>query len=154
MVLRGRWIAAGLLLLATSSSCSRVDRLANKVTEKAAENTADLAQSAGKGFSQGFTDIELEVLASFPASSLTMGHAKKAVNQPTVSVYLIAASDFQGPLQLRLLTPDNVEVGRSNLQVDLLQNEARFFDFEFDERTPFSQGERYVLSGLEAIDIQ
>lgn len=127
------------------------------------KNGADAAQSLSeglgnvvKGVAGGVDKAEssfaISVHADAAAKKLSANRivvSSKPGEGKAVKVYVLSADAYKGKLQLRAFDGKAVEIGRSNKVVsDLSKDDAAYVEFDFDEATPFSRINNFVLYAL------
>lgn len=116
------------------------------------------AASAGigevvKGISSGY-DKSINQANVLPDSlfncSFELGHTQKmyadTVSKKRVAIYLIAKTSYNGKVKLRAFDKQKREIGRSIQHIALDSEDAKFFDFEFDNRTPLLNADYFIIS--------
>jgi len=87
------------------------------------------------------------VLDSNTKNIFQIGRLDKSIASSSniTSVYIIAKQDFTGSVKLKAFDQDGVEIGRSTQELQLTNDDAQYFDFSFDQRTPLSQAVKFTL---------
>ena len=122
----------------------------------AAESLSEGLGSVVKGVAGGVDKVEssfaISVHADAAAKKLSANRivmSDKSGTVKAVKVYVLSAEAYKGKLQLRALDGKDVEIGRSsNVDSDLGKDDAAYVVFEFDEATPFSRVNKFVLHVL------
>lgn len=122
----------------------------------AAESLTEGLGGVVKGVAGGVDKVEsgfaISVHADATAKKLTANRIVKSDKGGTikaVKVYVLSAEAYKGKLQLRALDSKDVEIGRSSkVDADLGKDDAAYVEFEFDEATPFSRVNKFVLHVL------
>ena len=114
----------------------------------ASEGIGEVVKGANSGFDKSFTGAEISI-DSISADFLQVGRTQKSYANTEgvkkVSVYLIAKKDFTGTVRLKAFDDSGLEIGRSNMDIEIEYDDAKFFDFIFDDRTPLLQASAYSL---------
>lgn len=63
-----------------------------------------------------------------------------------VSLYLIANKVFDNKLKLKAFDQSKKEIGRSSVKIKFDEDDAKFIDFIFDDRTPLLQADHFEIS--------
>lgn len=122
----------------------------------AAESLSEGLGSVVKGVAGGVDKVEssfaISVHADAAAKKLSANRivmSDKSGTAKAVKVYVLSAEAYKGKLQLRALDGKGVEIGRSSkVDSDLGKDDAAYVEFEFDEATPFSRVNKFVLHVL------
>jgi hypothetical protein len=120
-----------------------------KAVKSASKGVGEIIKGVNSGMSES---INTAVVVSEPAfkNCFEDCKAEKIYGEDSdktkkVTVYLIAKKDFSGKLTLRALDEDKKEIGRSNLEVSIKKDEAKYVDFAFDARTHLLQTESFTI---------
>ncbi len=130
---------------------------AGEVVKDEGESVADtVAQGVGNiftGLSSGFDESlikdDVRVSELLQTNGLEVSRAQgidSTRDNPRygLSLYLTSSEGFSQHVRLVAIS-DEIEVGRSNVEVNLDKDGAGYYDFEFDKRTPFSVVQYYML---------
>ncbi|OEK09427.1 hypothetical protein A8C32_11965 [Flavivirga aquatica] len=63
-----------------------------------------------------------------------------------MTVYLISNQEFEGKVRLKAFDVAKKEIGRSFKTIKMAEDEALYFDFEFDNRTPLLQANFFEIN--------
>ena len=114
----------------------------------ASEGIGEVVKGANSGFDKSFTGAEISI-DSISAELLQVGRTQKSYANTEgvkkVSVYLIAKQNFAGTVKLKAFDDSGLEIGRSTMDIEIEYDDAKFFDFVFDDRTPLLQASAYSL---------
>jgi outer membrane murein-binding lipoprotein Lpp len=120
-----------------------------KAAKSATKGVGEIIKGVNSGISES---ISTAVVVSEPAFKDCFEDCKAEKiygedSQKTkkVTVYLIAKKDFSGKLILKALDENKKEIGRSNLEVSIKKDEAKYVDFIFDARTHLLQTESFII---------
>ena len=134
-----------LTLCIVVTGCGAVKDKARHAAEKVVKSGADIIQSAGKGLSEGFTDIDITLISDLNDLSVEIGPSRKIIGEDVVSIYFISHEPFENTFRLYAFNDSGEEIGRSTVSVTLDRDTADYVDFIFDNRTPLTQAQRYEL---------
>ena len=117
-----------------------------EAAESTAEGLSEIIKGANKGFDKSISGAKIE-LDSNTKNILQIGRLDKSIasSSNTTSVYIIAKQDFTGSVKLKAFDQDGIEIGRSTQELQLTNDDAQYFDFSFDQRTPLSQAVKFTL---------
>ncbi|MGB1296400.1 MAG: hypothetical protein ACPG6V_13060 [Flavobacteriales bacterium] len=121
--------------------------------KEALESVSEGIGEAFKGINSGYDKSinQAKVLSdSTFIKSFEIGRTEKFYNDTTnlkkVTVYLISNKNFDRKLKLKAFDKSEKEIGRSSVSVKFNEDDAKFIDFKFDNRTPLLQAEYFVIS--------
>lgn len=120
------------------------------------EGMGKVMKGTTSGLAGGLASYAIEVAPEATALGLSMtraelrsldakkaeGAAKDAKEESKtypISAYVIAAKSYTGKLRLIALDSKKNEVGRAVVEVKMADQDAKYIDFAFDERTPVVQ---------------
>lgn len=119
-----------------------------EAVEYASEGVGEIIKGANSGIEKSFTDANIEVDSTFNLQ-FEIGRAEKRYSDSEdgkkVIIYLIARQTYNGELRLKAYDSGGKEIGRSVANIALEEEDAGYFDFDFDDRTPLLQVEKFVL---------
>ncbi|BDD09504.1 hypothetical protein FUAX_19360 [Fulvitalea axinellae] len=119
--------------------------------ETATEGVGEIIKGVNSGFDKSINQANIEADSVF-LKTFSLGRLSKdfsssdSVKARKVSVYLIAEKAFDGKVKLKAFDASGMEIGRSVLKVKIDEDDSRYFDFEFDKRTPLLQAHRFVIN--------
>jgi len=119
------------------------------------EAIASVTEGVGeviKGMTSGY-DKSINQANVVPDSLFTtyfnLGRTSKKYSDTTnikkVSVYLISKKSFDGKVKLKAFDESKTEIGRSIQNISILEDDAKFYDFNFDDRTPLLQASFFTI---------
>ena len=117
--------------------------------ESATKGVSELIKGANSGINESVNYSKVISEPSFQANFEECKAEKKYGSDyektKKVNVYLIAKNDFKGKLILKAFDRDKKEIGRSNIEVSIKKDDAKYVDFSFDERTHLLQVEYFTI---------
>ena len=123
-------------------SCGRLKNAAHEGINKGGEVVGSSASEFIDGVSQGIqtnTLCSLKISDSLISKGLDKGQYEvksfAMSNDNKVTVYLIFNQELNDTVIMKAFNRDQQEIGRSKLFVAGAKDEAKYFDFLFDERT-------------------
>lgn len=122
--------------------------------KEALESASEGLSEAFKGITTGY-DKSINQAKIIPDSifskTFEIGRTQKIYSDTTnikkVSVYLVSNENFEGKVKLKAFDQSDKEIGRSTIKLKVDEDEAQFYDFEFDNRTPLLQATHFKISG-------
>ncbi|GAA4108878.1 hypothetical protein GCM10022393_05250 [Aquimarina addita] len=126
--------------------------------KEALESASEGVSEAFKGITSGY-DKSINQAKIVPDSTFSktfeIGRTQKVYSDTTnskkVSVYLVSNENFEGKIKLKAFDQSDKEIGRSTMKLKVEEDEAQFFDFEFDNRTPLLQATYFMISGKPTV---
>ncbi|WP_160114200.1 MULTISPECIES: hypothetical protein [Aquimarina] len=116
--------------------------------ESASEGISEAIKGVTKGYDKSINQAKIIADSTF-LKNFEIGRTEKIYSDSTkvkkVSVYLISSENFDGKIKLKAYNQENKEIGRSTTKVKLEADDAAFFDFEFDNRTPLLQADYFKI---------
>ena len=120
-----------------------------EAVESASEGIGKVVKGISSGYDKSINQAKVLSDTTF-SKTFDLGRTEKIYNDTTqikkVTVYLISKENFNGEIRLKAFNQDETEIGRSSVEVNMNEDEASFFDFEFDNRTPLLQAEYFTIS--------
>jgi hypothetical protein len=120
-----------------------------KAVKSASKGVGEIIKGVNSGMSESINTAEVisePVFKSyFEDCKAEKIYGEDSDKTKKVTVYLIAKKDFSGKLTLKALDEDKKEIGRSNLEVSIKKDEAKYVDFAFDSRTHLLQTESFII---------
>lgn len=129
----------------------------HKDGKQAAESLSTGVGSLIKGVAGGVDQVQSDykVSVSDAAKSLSLSATRVVVSDAassegkSIKIYLSSVQAFKGRLQVRAYAADGAELGRSNKVESALEaDDALYVPFLFDEATPLSRIDRFVVHTL------
>lgn len=114
-----------------------------------AEGVGEVFKGAGEGFDKSLAKVDVRMddgLKEFVELGRTAKTSNDSLNTTVVSVYLACNKGYEGKLLLKAFDAENLEIGRKTVDVKLATDDAEYFDFEFDERTPLNIATYFTLN--------
>lgn len=137
-------IIAAVLLL---TGCDKSDKVIDQAGNAVGKQLSNFSRAVGEGVDQEMlVNVELSSavtdagLSSTTAKRLPLGDAKKGI-----SVYFIAAKPISTTLLAKAFNKDGAEIGRSKLEVKLDKDDAKYHNFEFDEKMDSMTVKKYTV---------
>ena len=116
--------------------------------ESATKGVGEIIKGANSGITES---INVSNVISDPTFKLNFEDCKAEkiygsdTDKKKVNIYLIAKNDFKGKLILKAFDVNKKEIGRSNLEVKIKKDDAKYIDFVFDVRTHLLQTEYFTI---------
>jgi len=105
---------------------------AKKVGSKVGESLSEFSSGIGEGIDKKMT-IEVELTEAILEKNLTHTIAKsQGLGSNGISVYLISKDAVKGSLVTKALNEEGLEIGRSTVEIDFDEDDAKYVDFDFD----------------------
>ena len=126
----------------TTSSCNwtkdKAKGAANKTGEVVAKTGSEFVDGVAKGIEKSFSN-EIVVADNLKSNGLKTGkvliRSSDSTTDNILSAYLIFEKDFDQKIMVKVIDQKGLEYGRTSQLVSAKANEARYFDFVFDNRT-------------------
>ncbi len=123
-----------------------------EASESASEGIVETIKGITSGYDKSINQAKI-IADSVFLKSFELGRAQKdygdTSNVKKVNVYLIANTAFDGKVKLKAFDAADKEIGRSALKVKIDEDDAQYFDFLFDQRTPLLQVSYFEISSKE-----
>jgi len=120
-----------------------------EAVESASEGIGEVIKGISSGYDKSINQAKVLSDTTF-AKTFEIGRTEKQYSDTAklkkVTVYLITKEAYHGQIRLKAFNQDNTEIGRSSLDIEMDVDEAKFFDFEFDKRTPLLQADYFTIS--------
>lgn len=121
--------------------------------ESASEGIGEAIKGISSGYDKSINQAKIVADSSFTAT-FEIGRTEKVFSDKSndtieikkVNVYLISKTEFKGKVKLKAYDQSKKEIGRSTLKIEMEEDDAKFFDFEFDKRTPLLQADYFTIS--------
>lgn len=117
--------------------------------ESASKGVGELIKGANSGMSESVSNSNVisdpSFLVNFEECKAEKLYGSDNDKVKKVNIYLIAKKDFKGKLMLKAFDKNKKEIGRSNLEVNMKVDEAKYVDFDFDQRTHLLQTEYFTI---------
>jgi hypothetical protein len=140
-----------LLLLISNISCNQVKEKAKDAINTTGEITGTAASEFAKGVTEGIdksygselilSQNILDKGISFSQFSFESNNYSRNI----LRVYLIFSKDCNSTLVVKSFNKEGKENGRTTLQIDEKTNNAKFFDFVFDEKTYLESNSKIII---------
>ncbi len=125
------------------TSCNRVTEKAKETINKGGEAVGETATEFFEGVSEGVEKtLECEIIISqdlknkgIKTGSFSIENKTSGGENNLLTLYLIFEKDFSSTLTAKAFNKNELEIGRTKIDVKGLAGEAKYFDFEFDNRT-------------------
>ncbi|WP_196888528.1 hypothetical protein [Aureivirga sp. CE67] len=117
-----------------------------EAAESASEGLGEVIKGTSSGFDKSLARVNVKSDSTF-SKVFEIGRTAMNVEKDTskIVVYLIANKDFNGKVKLKAFDNMEKEMGRKTMPVNMKEDDAEYFDFIFDKRTPLSQVEYYEI---------
>ena len=125
-----------------------------EAAESATEGVGELIKGLNNGFDKSLNQAKVEGDSNF-LTTFELGRTEKffseeksksdSVNTKKIVVYLVANEAYNGKVRLKAFDQDNNEIGRSTVEVNMAEDDAQYFDFKFDKRTPILQADHFII---------
>lgn len=121
--------------------------------KKLVEGVGNVVKGAAEGVDKAESSFALELNESAANKQLSAQRATLATvpekGEKGIKVYVMSKTAYTGTLQLRALDKEGVEVGRSKkADAKLGADDAAYIEFHFDDATPFSRVQKFVVHAL------
>lgn len=121
-----------------------------EASESVSEGVGEVVKGTNSGLDKSLNTANVIPVDSVAfAKVLTIGRTEKFFSESEktkrVSVYLISNKAYQGKVKLKAFDRNQKEIGRSVVDVSLKEDDAQYFDFKFDSRTPLLQAESFSI---------
>ncbi|MDW8851346.1 hypothetical protein SD960_14670 [Flavobacterium sp. MMLR14_040] len=117
--------------------------------KSASKGIGDVIKGINSGMSESINNSKVIAdpgfTANFDECKAEKIYGADAEKHKKVTIYLIAKKDFKGKILLKAFNEDKKEIGRSNMEVSIKKDDAKYVDFEFDERTHLLQTEYFTI---------
>lgn len=117
--------------------------------KSASKGIGDVIKGINSGMSESINNSKVIAdpgfTANFDECKAEKIYGADAEKHKKVTIYLIAKKDFNGKILLKAFNEDKKEIGRSNMEVSIKKDDAKYVDFEFDERTHLLQTEYFTI---------
>ena len=141
-----------LALAVVLVSCNRAKQTAkdtiNKSGEVVGKGSSEFLSGVKEGIDKTF-QCELKLSENLSKKGLktgkfSIGNANAAENN-LLTVYLIFDKDFKQNIHVSVVDKNGKEYGRSVLDIDGKSDDAKYFDFSFDNRTNIESKSTFVF---------
>lgn len=119
-----------------------------EAAETVSEGTGEVVKAVGKGFDTSLSAVKVEVAPALAEKGVGVTRASRMTGEKEkhgISVYVVLDTPYEGTLEARAYGEKHQEVGRVSIQVAEKQPIAKYFDFEFDSRTPLNTVDHFEL---------
>ena len=124
-------------------SCNRVKEKTKDTINKGGETIGKTATEFFEGVSEGVDktlQCEISVSKNLIDNGLKTGafsieNDTAGGKNNLLTLYLIFDNNFKSPLTVKAFDKNNLEIGRTKLEVEGKAGEAGYYDFVFDKRT-------------------
>ncbi|MDR2144854.1 MAG: hypothetical protein LBE91_00135 [Tannerella sp.] len=116
--------------------------------ESISEGVGEVLKGGSEGFDKSLVKKEVRVKEELKAllnATRCEISQNDSLQEKEVIVYTIFEGDFDGKLVLKAFDKNDEEIGRSAVAVKEESDNSRFVEFPFDNRTPFSQIQYFIL---------
>ena len=135
-----------LALIFLAFGCGKKDEsLVKKAGSKIGSTLTDFTTGIGKGIDKQMKvkvelSDELKGLGISKTISKSMGLDKKGI-----TVYLLSKDPLKIKLISKAINADNLEIGRSVVEVEFKEDDAKYIEFEFDKNLDRSMVAKYTI---------
>ncbi|HTF80821.1 MAG TPA: hypothetical protein VL947_03815 [Cytophagales bacterium] len=121
-----------------------------EASESLSEGVGEVVKGTSSGIDKSINQARVSALDSASFHSIfNIGRTEKYFNEEhktkKVTIYLICNKDFKGKVKLKAYDSSQNEIGRSTIDVQIKEDEAQYFDFAFDNRTPLLQADFFTI---------
>ena len=124
-------------------SCNKIKNKSKEALNKSGEVVGKSATEFFEGVGDGVQEtLGLKILLSdtLKEQGLSLGKATystdtNSVKNNLLTIYLISEKDFNSTLKFKVFDENKLEIGRSQINVDLKKGDADYFDVRFNKRT-------------------
>lgn len=133
--------------MALVAGCGKGDEsIARKAGSKVGETITDFATGMGKGIDRKMNvRVELSETVTGSGLSNTVAKLDSLIANNNLSVYLISTRPYKGKLIAKALNADGQEIGRATAEIDLGENDAKYFLFPFHKEMDSQLATRYTI---------
>lgn len=131
-----------------SCSSGSIKEKINKVGDIAGQATGEFVEGATKGIAKAF-DVKVAIDKGLEPKGIQLG--KCTVCNDTVGtdnllvVYVIFSQDYKGSLTAKAFDENELEMGRTRVEIEGKKNEAKYIEFHFDKRTNIDSKNRLTI---------
>ncbi|PJJ98824.1 hypothetical protein CO615_06550 [Lysobacteraceae bacterium NML75-0749] len=138
------WVVAAMVL--ALAACGDDRSLSQKAGSVLSGSATDFVAGLGEGVDKKMT-LELLLDPAFEANGLTVTLGKsRGVGSKDASVYIVSAKPFKGAIMARALDESGTEIGRSRVEVEFAEDDAKYVNFNFNEEMDSQLVRSYALS--------
>lgn len=148
-----KYVFAFTILAALFIGCSDITTKAKNTINKTGEKVGQTATEFIEGVTEGVEKSlqrKVELSDSLKAKGLSFGNTSVANDtvgsNNKLTVYFIFNKTFSDTLIAKVFNKENIEIGRSKLPVWGEKDDAKYFDFTFDERTYIEVKSKVIIS--------
>ena len=135
--MKDKLIIMSLLILSACSS-SEIKEKINKAGDVAGQTAGEFIEGASKGVQKAF-DVKVELTGGLKDKGIDFGKATITSDTTgtdnTLMLYVIFNKDFTGKLTAKVFDENNLEMGRSAIEIKGSKDEAKYFEFHFGKTT-------------------
>lgn len=117
--------------------------------ESASEGLGEAFKGINSGYDKSINQAKVLSDSTFQ-KTFEVGRTQKMYSDTSavkkVTVYLIANKAYNSKIKLKAYDATKKEIGRSSVALKIEEDDAKFIDFEFDNRTPLLQADFFVIS--------
>jgi len=138
-----RRVAAVLAAVLAAAACGRKDEsIAERTSSKLSETATHFAKGVEAGIDRGKA-IPVEAAPALVAAGVTATVSKS--DGASVSVYLVSKLPLALPVIVRALNRDELEIGRSKVDVTFTANDGKYVALTFPAEMDRSLVAKYVV---------
>lgn len=123
-----------------------------EAVESATEGIGEVIKGISSGYDKSINQAKVVADSTFK-QTFNIGRTEKIYKDNSeakkVTVYLIARQNFNGKVKLKAFDESKTEIGRSSLDITISEDDAKYFDFEFDNRTPLLKAAYFIITKKE-----
>ncbi len=116
-----------------------------EATKVVAEAGGELVKAANSGIDSSLAAVKVTCTPATTEKGINVTRASRMEKKHTISAFVKLDKAFSGPLQLRAFDDKKNEIGRASTEVESKGDDAKYVDFNFDERTPLMLATEFEL---------
>ncbi len=131
------------VLILSLFACNRIKQETKEALNKGGETAGKTATEFIEGVTEGVDKtLQCDIVLSQELKTKGLRTGKFSINNDTAGgennlliLYLIFDKDFKDNLSVKAFDKNGLELGRTSLEVEGKQNDAKYYDLRFDKRT-------------------
>ena len=147
-----KYLLLFLMSLGALTSCNQVKDSAKEVINEGGEIVGKSIGEFGKGLSEGIDEsleVKIQLSEELSSKGIQLGkidfHDDTLGTDNVLSVYIISNQAFNGTLSLKIFDKNDLEMGRSFIELESLAGHAQFYDFHFDHRSNIDSDSKIIM---------
>ncbi|MCT4665274.1 MAG: hypothetical protein N4A45_08605 [Flavobacteriales bacterium] len=134
-------------------SCSKIKQKTKETINKSGEHVGKSATEFIEGITEGVDQaLQCELHLSKDLIEKGIQTGKFSIEdglyegkKNLLALYLIFEKDFKGNISVKAFDKNDLEMGRSSQKIEAKAGDARFFEFQFDNRTHISVKSKIMI---------